>query len=202
MQIHIATADRFTDALLEAAMPLFETRLNVLSRAGSVVLTDDTTFAGLPDREEASVLLVFYRHDTWLSDPAHIRLTESPVLYAALPWPVSLPALEEAILRLDTGSTAVLQDSVLRFSPEERTVRCSTGTVRLTEKEYRLLTILYEHRGETVDKGTLVAAVWPDGAEGNVCEVNMTHLRRKLIPLLGDGAIGSIRGKGYILRLP
>ncbi|MBQ4605089.1 MAG: winged helix-turn-helix transcriptional regulator, partial [Clostridia bacterium] len=81
-------------------------------------------------------------------------------------------------------------------------VRCGTDTVRLTDKEYRLLTILYEHQGEAVDKGTLVAAVWPDGVEGNVCEVNMTHLRRKLTPLLGDGAIGSIRGKGYILRLP
>ena len=202
MQIHIATADRFTDAVLQAALPLFETRLSILARTGTVFLTDDETYPGLPDREDASAVFVFYRHDTWLSDPQHIRLTESSVLYAALPWPVSIPALEEAILRLDTGSISAPQASVLRFSPEDRTIRCGTDIVRLTDKEYRLLTILHEHRGEIVDKGTLLAAVWPDGAEGNVCEVNMTHLRRKLIPLFGDGAIGSIRGKGYILRLP
>ena len=202
MQIHIATADRHTDALLQAALPLFEARLNILVRTGIVFLTDDETYAGLPDREDASAVFVFYRHDTWLSDPQHIRLTESPVLYTALPWPVSIPALEEAILRPDTGSAAVLPASALRFSPDDRIVRCGTDTVRLTDKEYRLLTILYEHQGEVVDKGTLLSAVWPDGAEGNVCEVNMTHLRRKLTPLLGDGAIGSIRGKGYILRLP
>ena len=53
-----------------------------------------------------------------------------------------------------------------------------------------------------MDKATLIAAVWPEGISGNVCEVNMTHLRQKLIPFLGDGAIISIRGKGYILRLP
>lgn len=202
MQIHIETADRYTDAILQAALPLFETRLTILARDGLVYLTDDETFSRLPDRDDASVLIVFWRHDTWLTDPQHKQLSESAVLYAALPWPVSVPALEEALLRLDTGKLPQAPATALRFLPDDKTVRSGRGSVRLTEKEYLLLEILYEHCGETVDKAALIAAVWPDGAVGNVCEVNMTNLRRKLTPLLGDGAIGSIRGRGYILRLP
>ena len=202
MQIHIETADRYTDALIEAVLPFLETRLSVLSGDGTVFFTDDETWSALSPAENAGLVILFYRHETWLTDPAHRALVQSSRPYTALPWPVSVPALEEALHRIDAGKVPVPDKNALRFLPEERTVRCGRNAVRLTDKEYRLLTLLYENRGEAVDKTTLIAAVWPEGISGNVCEVNMTHLRQKLIPFLGDGAIISIRGKGYILRLP
>ncbi|MBQ8400340.1 MAG: winged helix-turn-helix transcriptional regulator [Clostridia bacterium] len=204
MQIHIETADRQTDALLQTALPFLEAGLILLSRGGSVIFTDDETCPHLARRDEGAVLFVFYRHERWLADPLHKQLSEA-FLYAALPWPVSIPALEETILRLcrlDSGKTRETSAEPFRFSPEEKLVHCGGGSVRLTDKEYRILTLLYSNRGQAVDKSALVASVWPEGIHGNVCEVNVTHLRQKLAPLLGNGVIGSIRGKGYILRLP
>lgn len=202
MQLHIQTGDRHTDALLTAALPLWEARLSLLAGDGLVLVMGDS----LPEAdrlsveqmlEDAAVVLVTYRSETWLTDPLHRRLSET-LPYAALPWPVSLADWEKALLHLDRS--AAPKQASLRLIPEENLVRCGQQSVRLTDREFRLLSLLLENRGQAVPKTVLTAAVWPDGVEGNACEVHMTHLRRKLIPLLGDGAIGSIRGKGYILR--
>ena len=199
MQLHIRTGDRRTDDLLRAALPFWEARLSLLAGDGLVLVMGDTL--PVPDERiaEAAVVLVAYRHETWLTDPLHRRLSES-VPYAALPWPVSLPAWEKAILQLGTAKAAPAGKADLLLVPEESLVRCGQKSVRLTDREFRLLTLLLENRGQAVPKAALIAAVWPDGVEGNACEVHMTHLRKKLTSLLGDGAIGSIRGKGYILR--
>lgn len=204
MQLHIRTGDRRTDDLLAAVLPLWEARLSLLAGDGLVLvlgdtLTDADRLAVEPLLEDAAVVLVSYRHEAWLTDPLHRRLSET-LPYAALPWPVSITDWEKAVLQLDMGKAATPKQSSIHLIPEENLVRCGQQSTRLTDRELCLLTLLLENRGQTVSKAALTAAVWPDGVEGNACEVHMTHLRRKLIPLLGDGAIGSIRGKGYILR--
>lgn len=198
MQIRIQTGDAYTDALLQAAIPLWEARLAVLSGGGTVLITGDRSVTEqTPD--EASVVMVLYRQESWLADPLHKKLTET-LPYAALPWPVSLADWEKAILQMDTGRIRETRPSDIRLIPEENLV-CSGGrSVRLTDREFGLFSLLYENRGQIISRETMTASVWPDGVEGNACEVHMTHLRKKLVPLLGEGVIGSIRGKGYIMR--
>lgn len=196
MQIHIETGDKHTDALLHAALPLWETRLTMLSQDGTLLVCDDRQYAS---HEDATMVIVFYRDKSWLESPAHRKLRSAGIPYLSLPLPVSLPQLSETIARME--GTTVQKQLPLRFVPEERLVRYGNKTVHLTEKEYQLLTLLYENEGRPVSKATIQQVVWKEGANGNVCEVNMTHLRQKLTPLLGEGAIGSVRGKGYFLRL-
>lgn len=200
MQIHIETGDKHTDALLYAALPLWETRLTMLSQDGTLLVCDEGHWnADDMSHEEATMVIVCYRDKSWLDTPAHRKLRSAGIPYLSLPLPVSLPQLSETIARME--GTTVQKQLPLRFVPEERLVRYGNKTVHLTEKEYQLLTLLYENEGRPVSKATLQQVVWKDGANGNVCEVNMTHLRQKLTPLLGEGAIGSVRGKGYFLRL-
>ena len=199
MQIHIQTGDRRTDDLIRAALPLWEARLSLLAGDGLVLVMGDTLPVSDALLAEAAAVLAVYRHEVWLTDPLHRHLTES-VPYAALSWPVSLPDLEKAIARLDTAKAVPAAKADLIPVPEENLILCGQKSIRLTDREFRLFSVLLERRGQAVPKAELMAAVWPEGVEGNVCEVHMTHLRKKLAPLFGDGVIGSIRGKGYILR--
>lgn len=201
MELYINTGDRLTDDLLRAAMPLWESALSHLAGDGTVLAAgEDTVEALLGRMPEAAVVLVTYRNEGYLTSPLHKRLSET-VLYAALPRPVSLPAWEKAVLTLSAGEKKHSVTSVsLQLFPEENLVRLGQKSVRLTAREFRLFSLLYENRGQAVSKSELTAAVWPDGVDGNACEVHMTHLRKKLIPLLGDGAVAGIRGKGYILK--
>ncbi len=200
MQIFIETGDPYTDALLYAALPLWETRLTMLSQDGTLVACDDSHWETVgATHEDATMVLLFYHDKGWLESAHHRKLRSAGFPYAPLPWPVSLPQLAEAIARMET--TDPHQRLPLRLRPEERLVRCGSQSVRLTEKEYQLFGILYENEGQPVPKTVLQGLVWPEGVTGNVCEVNITHLRQKLTPLLGEGAISSIRGKGYTLHL-
>ena len=95
------------------------------------------------------------------------------------------------------------EPSVLPVLDESaRTVEYRGQSVRLTPKEFALFRILYEKRGEAVPRGEL-AAVFPESAPGsNPADVYAGYLRRRLRPLFGDGAVLSVRGKGYLFRLP
>lgn len=200
MQIFIKTGDPYADALLGAALPLWESRLTMLSQDGTLAVCDDAhwdTFGMI--QEDITMVLIFYRNKGWLESAHHRKLRSAGLPYAPLPWPISLPQLAEVIARLET--TDHHRRLPLRLRSEDRSVRCGSQSVCLTEKEYKLFGILYENEGQPVPKTVLQKLVWPEGVTGNVCEVNITHLRRKLTPLLGEGAIGSIRGKGYTLHL-
>lgn len=200
MQIHIETGDKHTDALVRAALPLWETRLTMLSQDGTLLVCDEGHWLTADmEHKDASMVILLYRDKSWLDLPEHRKLRSMEISYIPLPYPVSLPQLAEAIARMDV--TAQRQQLPLRLIPEGRKVRYGNQEVHLTEKEYQLLTLLYENEGQPVSKMVMQQTVWPEGVGGNVCEVNMTHLRQKLTPLLGEGAIGSIRGKGYFLRL-
>lgn len=199
MQIRIDTGDPYTDALLQAALPLWEDRLTMLSQDGVLLVCSDTRCISDTVQDEATMVILLYRDKDWLDSPHHRKLRSAGIPYAALPLPLSLPQLAETIARLETADHH--QHLPLRLQPAERLVRCGNRSVHLTEKEYRLFEILYENEGQPVSKAVLQRSVWPEEVTGNVCEVNITHLRQKLTPLLGEGAIGSIRGKGYTLHL-
>jgi len=70
--------------------------------------------------------------------------------------------------------------------------------IPLSDNEYKLLSILCENRGETVAREQIYSIL---GAEdGNMGDVYICHLRRKIDNKLGLKLIYTVRGKGYMLK--
>ena len=70
--------------------------------------------------------------------------------------------------------------------------------VSLSENEYKLLSLLCEMRGETVTREQIDEIL--GATEGNMGDVYICHLRRKLDNQLGLKLIYTVRGKGYMLK--
>jgi DNA-binding response OmpR family regulator len=85
---------------------------------------------------------------------------------------------------------------------ERAELRAGADVVPLTSIEGGLLAELLAAAGRPVSKAELLAAVWDgDAYDPNLVEVHVSHLRRKL-RRCGDPAIETVRGLGYVLRLP
>ncbi len=70
--------------------------------------------------------------------------------------------------------------------------------IPLSDNEYKLLSLLCENRGELVEREKIYSLL---GAEdGNMGDVYVCHLRRKIDNKLGLKLIYTIRGKGYMLK--
>ena len=70
--------------------------------------------------------------------------------------------------------------------------------IPLSEYECKVLSLLCENRGETVERERIYSLL---GAEaGNMGDVYICHLRRKIDNKLGLKLIYTIRGKGYMLK--
>ncbi len=200
MELHVHTGQPRTDEMLTAALTLWESTIPILRTAGAVVVTSADLLAEATP-PEADLYIVCCRGE---------ERPVSPANGVWVPMPVSLPQLEKALAEYTPAvpqpeiaavdSSAETAAPALTLSPEEWLVGLGKDTVRLTETEFALLEILYAHRGQIVSKETLRNALWPEGVAGNVCEVHMTHLRKKLSSLLGEGALVGVRGKGYILH--
>lgn len=89
----------------------------------------------------------------------------------------------------------------LSLDAKRNAVRLGRLSVRLTEKEFALFSLLYEKRGETVTDGEIVSRVFGGRTvEGsNIAAVYVSYLRKKLDERLGRRLIFSVRGKGYRL---
>lgn len=86
----------------------------------------------------------------------------------------------------------------LTVSPDSCEAIWGEIRIPLSETEYRVLALLCEHRGETVERKKLYSLL---GAEdGNMGDVYICHLRRKIDNKLGLKLIYTVRGKGYMLK--
>ncbi|WP_147794159.1 response regulator transcription factor [Cellulomonas sp. Y8] len=89
---------------------------------------------------------------------------------------------------------AVLAVGDLVLDPAARTVTRGGEQVDLTARELALLEYLMRHADRVVGKVELRDHVWDGpGEDGNVVEVYVGYLRRKL----GREAIATVRGAGY-----
>ncbi len=89
---------------------------------------------------------------------------------------------------------AVLAVGDLVLDPAARTVARAGTPVDLTARELALLEYLMRHADRVVGKVELRDHVWDGpGEDGNVVEVYVGYLRRKL----GREAIATVRGAGY-----
>lgn len=92
-------------------------------------------------------------------------------------------------------------DIVLNIESAE--LRCKERTVRLRAKEMEILRLLIENQNKLVSKETLYLKVWgyDAEAEGNVVEVYMTFIRKKLSHIKSSVKIVSVRFIGYRLEV-
>ncbi len=74
----------------------------------------------------------------------------------------------------------------------------------LTASEYRVLEYLMLHHRQAVSKERLLAMLYGENGErdGNVIEVLVGRLRRKLEEAAGINPVATVRGRGYLFDLP
>lgn len=108
--------------------------------------------------------------------------------------------------RGSAGATApprLLEEGDLRLDPVQQRVWRGRREVQLTAREYALLLLLLEHRGQTVSRDEILSQVWGQTEEaggGNVIEVYIRYLRLKLEADGERRLIHTVRGRGYGLR--
>ncbi|MFG2934865.1 response regulator transcription factor [Streptomyces sp. NPDC048282] len=107
--------------------------------------------------------------------------------------------------RAGTERTSV-EDSVrilgdLALTGESREVQRAGTPIRLTAKEFDLLSLLLDHPRQVLSKAQILEHVWSTSFDGggNLVEVYISSLRRKLdrgrAPM-----IHTVRGMGYVVR--
>ena len=87
------------------------------------------------------------------------------------------------------------------FDAATRSVRFDGRTVRMTPKDYDLLSYLFAHAGEVLSRERLLREVWgmPAALATRTVDSHMSRLRRRLD--LGSGVRGwrivAVQGQGY-----
>jgi two-component system OmpR family response regulator len=118
---------------------------------------------------------------------------------------VELAARVEALLRRpqDTRET-VLQVGPLHMDLIDRTVRRGERALDLLPREFKLLEYLMRRPGQLVTRDMLLEDVWNYRflPQTNLVDVHIGRLRRKLDGPGEAPLIQSVRGAGFIFRVP
>ena len=74
--------------------------------------------------------------------------------------------------------------------------------LELTKNEFRILQILFEHKGEIVTRDTLISALWGQDAflDDNTLTVNVARLRSHLEEIGLGGLVRTQKGVGYLVE--
>jgi len=89
----------------------------------------------------------------------------------------------------------------LVLDPARRTVTRDGELIKLTAREFSLLTYLMRNAGSVVGKFDILSNVWDAAYEGseNVVEVYIGYLRKKIDAPYGLQTLRTVRGMGYRL---
>ncbi|MDJ0781422.1 MAG: response regulator transcription factor [Desulfosarcinaceae bacterium] len=90
--------------------------------------------------------------------------------------------------------------------PDRREVAINGRFVRLTKKEFDLLSLLFKHAGQALDRETIRRSLWPDAKIyhwSRTIDVHIQHLRAKLEQTPDQPTyITTVPGVGYLLKPP
>lgn len=110
-----------------------------------------------------------------------------------------LAARLRALTRRGSGTRApLLKFRDVELDPAARRVRVLGQPVEVSAREFVILERLMRNVGKVISRAQLESALygWGEGAESNVVEVHIHHLRRKL----GADLIRTMRGVGYLME--
>jgi DNA-binding response OmpR family regulator len=111
-----------------------------------------------------------------------------------------------AVLRrsmpVDHTRQTLLGPHGLRLSLVEHTVRVRETPIMVTAKEFEVLRVLLERRGEVLETDAISLAVWGYETMGsrNFVEAHVSRLRSKLGQAGAPGVIETVRSVGYVIR--
>ena len=89
----------------------------------------------------------------------------------------------------------------LALDEDSRTAYYKGEKIELTQREFALLTLLVQKKGEPVSRAEILSSVFEDSGEAtNVVDVYVNYLRRKIDSRFGVRLISTVRGHGYIIR--
>jgi len=105
--------------------------------------------------------------------------------------------LKDVIENDDNGFYA---ENELVISEEDLSVSYRNTVVKLTPREFALLSYLHARPGQTVSRAELLTNLWKDETvrDTNVVDVYVRFLRSKLDEPLGLRLIRAVRGEGYV----
>ncbi len=88
-----------------------------------------------------------------------------------------------------------------RFNPDTETVDVNGQRVRLTQREYDVLELLWTHKGLTLSKQMILNHLYGGTYEPGhkVIDVFICRIRKKLQAMTGDDYIKTVWGRGYML---
>lgn len=92
----------------------------------------------------------------------------------------------------------------LVLSLRAREVRVEGAPVALTLREFELLRLLPEHRGEVLTADDIARSIWGYETFGsrNFVESHISRLRSKLARANADDVVTTVRGVGYMVLNP
>ena len=98
----------------------------------------------------------------------------------------------------------ILRAADLELDPSHHRVTRSRQLLELTNREYALLEFFLRHPNQVVTRTMLAEHVWEQDFDpiSNVIDVQVARLRRKLDDNFPQKLLETIRGRGYLLRLP
>jgi two-component system, OmpR family, response regulator PrrA len=110
--------------------------------------------------------------------------------------------LRALLRRVPEAEGSLVRVGDLIVDPGQRSVRRAGRNVELTRREFELLEQLARHRGMVLSRQQLLECVWGYDFEvdGNVVDVFVGYLRRKLEAGGESRIIHTVRGVGFVLR--
>lgn len=202
------TGDEKLDAMLRVMLEHFR---DTSTEEGILLVTESSQMEQSQTKEAMGgeryrAVIVLYTDDRYTYSQEHRSLTARfGEKYRAVLRPVDLAGFYRVVRELQGGAVTPLPPNTEEGDCvvyENRTVSFRGRTVKLTVREDELFRLMYEHRGKVVSRERIAAAVWGSDTSTNVTDVYMSYLRRKLTTVLGDGVLSSVRGEGYILKMP
>ena len=116
-----------------------------------------------------------------------------------------LVARLRSILRRNKGlGSTVIQIGDLEINVAARTVKRADQYIDLTAKEFNLLEYLAIHADRVVSRTEILEHLYDSAFESdsNLIDVYITYLRNKIDRPFSTRLIQTVRGAGYILKLP
>ena len=100
------------------------------------------------------------------------------------------------------GQTNVLEHRGAILNLGDATLEYQGKKIDLTKNEFKILQLLLENKGHTVERDAIMQRLWESESfiDDNTLSVNMTRLRRKLEDLGLGQFILTTKGVGYLIK--
>lgn len=115
--------------------------------------------------------------------------------------PVDLRELREIAFAITENKEIAADSKKISIDEKSFSVSYDGQTATLTKLEFQLFLML-KNAEAPLSREDIRKELWQNTEKTNISDVYVCYLRRKLVPLFGDGFLTSVRGKGYIMRLP